>query len=60
MSGFSDGRAYITDLFRQAQQKNFNVFRFFVQGDYSYLTTAPGMLIVWHECQVFKLPLVVQ
>lgn len=49
MSGFSDGRAYITDLFRQAQQKNFNVFRFFVQGDYSYLTTAPGTKVFWLE-----------
>lgn len=41
-SGFSDGRAYLTNMFKQAQQLGFNTYRFFIQGDFSYLTTAAG------------------
>lgn len=49
-SGFSDGRAYLTNMFKQAQQHGFNTYRFFIQGDYSYLTTAPGAL--WGHCVI--------
>lgn len=42
MPGFNDGRAFLTNMFKEAQALKFNVYRFFIQGDYSFLTTSAG------------------
>ncbi|KAL6766264.1 hypothetical protein ACKKBG_A35330 [Auxenochlorella protothecoides x Auxenochlorella symbiontica] len=50
MPGFNDGRAFLTNMFKEAQALNFNVYRFFIQGDYSFLTTSAGQ----YDEQIFQ------
>lgn len=40
--GYSSGQDYITDLFKQAKELGFNTFRFFIQGDGSFLMNEQG------------------